>query len=289
VDENTLHSIVLDLQVKNHAVVPTAMGPRVHALFHQLINQFDPALSTRLHIRPGYRPFTVSLLSGVLSEGKCVVFHNGQLCRLRITLFDSGQIWHGLRRHFLEAGPIFVHVGGAKMQLIRILSTPSTDPTGWVRSTDWSTLVRLPPKRVITFHFASPTAFNMGNRHFELLPEPTFVWESLLRVWNTYAPACFQFEKQELRESVERQIDVVKSDLYTETLLFSEYTQKGFLGTCQYVIHDHAMVAPQLTTLAAFAYYAGVGYKTTMGMGQVQIEFDDALAKPGANCPQANG
>jgi CRISPR-associated endoribonuclease Cas6 len=194
--------------------------------------------------------------------------------------FDSGQIWHGLRRHFLEAGPIFVHIGGAKMQLIRILSTPSTDPSGWVRSTDWSTLVRLPPKRFITFHFASPTAFNMGNRHFELLPEPTFVWESLLRVWNTYAPACFQVEKQALRESVERQIDVVKSDLHTETLLFSEYTQKGFLGTCQYVIHNHDESCPQLTTLAAFAYYAGIGYKTTMGMGQVQVQFDDALAKP---------
>lgn len=166
------------------------------------------------------------------------------------------------------------------MQLIRILSTPSTDPTGWVHSTDWSTLVRLPPKRVIAFHFASPTAYNMGNRHFESLPKPTFVWESLLCVWNNYAPAYFQLGKQELRESVERQVDVLKSDLHTETLLFSEYTQRGFLRTCQYVIHDHDVSGPQLTTLAAFAYYAGIGYKTMMGMGQVQVLFDDVLAKP---------
>jgi len=60
-------------------------------------------------------------------------------------------------------------------------------------------------------------------------------------------------------------------------LHYPKYTQKGFVGTCSYVVQGSNTFASLLTTLAAFAYYAGIGYKTTMGMGQVRVTFDDQV------------
>jgi len=60
-------------------------------------------------------------------------------------------------------------------------------------------------------------------------------------------------------------------------LHFPNYTQKGFVGTCGYRIPARSDIAALLTTLAAFALYAGAGYKTTMGMGQVRATFDGRL------------
>jgi CRISPR-associated endoribonuclease Cas6 len=53
-------------------------------------------------------------------------------------------------------------------------------------------------------------------------------------------------------------------------LEFGSYRQIGFAGECTY---EFATDAPgelkrQVSLLADFAFHAGVGYKTTMGMGQ---------------------
>lgn len=72
-------------------------------------------------------------------------------------------------------------------------------------------------------------------------------------------------------------VSVMKCSLHIRTLRYPNYIQKGFVGTCNYMIREPNDFAALLTTFAAFAHYAGVGYKTTMGMGQVHITFDDQL------------
>src|SRR5437763_14804324 len=61
---------------------------------------------------------------------------------------------------------------------------------------------------------------------------------------------------------------------------FTEYVQRGFVGTCRYLMRgpDEAPSAEspltmrqQLQLLAWLAFYTGVGYKTTMGMGQTRL------------------
>jgi CRISPR-associated endoribonuclease Cas6 len=129
--------------------------------------------------------------------------------------------------------------------------------------------------------FASPTAFSLSARNFALFPEPIFVWDSLLRTWNLYAPAVLRIEKAPLREFVQQHVRVNDYTLHTVTLHYPKYTQKGFVGRCTYYVKDPMRVsdghkeeqscARQLAVLAEFARYAGVGYKTTMGMGQARL------------------
>ena len=68
--------------------------------------------------------------------------------------------------------------------------------------------------------------------------------------------------------------------LQTHRVQFNRYPQRGFLGTCLYNLRgpDEEQVPPgQLTVrqqcvlLSWLAFYTGVGYKTTMGMGQLRL------------------
>jgi CRISPR-associated endoribonuclease Cas6 len=274
VDENRLYSVALELVATQNATLPAAMGRQVHALFLCLIRQFDSALNARLHGEPNYRPFTVSTLRGGDVQGNRLVLCKGQSYYLRVTLLDSGAIWEGLQRHFLEASPIYVSLDAIPLRLNRILMTPAAVPVGWIGSTDWNTLAMSPPAHSsFTMHFNSPTAFSLGEHQFELFPKPQFVWGSLLRTWNRYAPECFRIEKQRLQEVLTRHVTITSRALRTQTLHFPTYVQKGFVGRCSFQVEEGQPLA-EIAALTAFAPYAGVGYKTTMGMGQTFITYE---------------
>lgn len=270
--QSLLYSIILELCAINTTAIPAYRGDHTHALFLELVRQVDPELSGRLHDEPEYRPFTVSVLHGAMVRDGMQMLQAGQVYRLRITLLDSGHLWQRLSTHFLEASALTLRLDRAQIQLTRVISTPSADSTGWAGYTDWQTLACTTPRKLITMRFASPCAFSMGNRRFALFPEPVLLWVSLLRSWNRYAPTILQMDKAALREFIEQQVLVSDYELHTSRAIFATHTQKGVLGTCTYQIKTGEGYALQLATLAEFARYAGVGSKTTSGMGQTRLE-----------------
>jgi CRISPR-associated endoribonuclease Cas6 len=249
-----LHSVMLELQAEHAATLPATTGHLAHALFLKLISQVDPALSARLHEEQGYRPFTVSPLHGGCVQGKSIRLRAGQLCGLRVTLLDGGQLWQRLSARMHERDALQLYLGPAPFRLERVLATPALDPSGWAGFTDWQTLAATPARRSITMHFASPTAFSLGKRRFALIPDPVLVWDSLLRVWNSYTPEALRIEKDVLRDFVRQHVVISDSHIHTTTLSFPTHPQKGFVGTCSYLVQQHQREeANQLATLAEFA------------------------------------
>ena len=269
---NYLYSVILELNSTTTCTLPATMGHLAHALFLDLISQVDPALAARLHDEPNYRPFTISPLNGVKVQNDTLFIQPNQLCSLRITLLDGGTLWQNLTRCFLEIKPTTLRLGNAEFKLNRMLSTPGTDANGWAGFTDWQTLATTPARYTITIRFASPTAFSLGSRQFALFPEPLLLWDSLMRVWNNYAPPILQIDKSALRAFIPRNVVINDYALHTSKFRFPKYGLKGFVGTCSYLIQQEGESAAQLATLAEFARYAGVGSKTTMGMGQARTE-----------------
>jgi len=98
------------------------------------------------------------------------------------------------------------------------------------------------------------------------------LWDSLVRSWNRYAPAVLQIDKVALRDFVTRQVMVSDYELHTARAVFATHAQKGFMGSCTYQLKSNEGCAPQLVALAEYARYAGVGSKTTSGMGQARME-----------------
>jgi CRISPR-associated endoribonuclease Cas6 len=268
--KNYLYSLILELTATSTTSIPALRGDHTHALFLDLVRQTDTDLASRLHDEPEYRPFTVSLLLGTMTRDGRYRIRAGQSYRLRITLLDGGSLWQRLSGHFLESRDILLHLDNATFQLARVLSTPTATGDGWASYTDWQTLAGVPAQSNITLQFASPCAFSLGKRNFALFPDPAFVWDSLARTWNRYAPEVVQMDRQEVRAFVTEKVVVSDYELYTARVVFREYAQKGFEGTCHYQVKADDGYAAQIATLASFAGYAGIGSKTTMGMGQVR-------------------
>ena len=269
---DSIYSVDIHLMSDKDANIPVA-GYQIHASFLDLVGQIDPSLSVRLHNEPGYRPYTLSPVSGGMIMGERVTLRRGQPCPLRITLLDGGTIWSALQRYFQEAGTIYMHIGDANFRLLRMLITPGTGPMQLAGYTNWQTLANIPAQSSITMIFLTATTFSLGERQFCLFPEPTHVWGSLLRVWNRFTPEHMHIERHAIQESFGKHVSVSACVLHYAYLHFPTYVQKGFLGRCSYQIDADLMQATQLASLAAFARYAGVGYKTTMGMGQVRVAF----------------
>jgi CRISPR-associated endoribonuclease Cas6 len=267
---NYLYSVLLELTPTSTSTLPATMGHLTHALFLDLIRQVDSPLATRLHDEPNYRPFTVSPLNGAKVQNDSLFIKPGQLCNLRVTLLDGATLWQNLSRCFLEIQPTALRIGNTEFKLNRMLSTPGSDSDGWAGFVDWPTLAATPARRTITMNFVSPTAFSLGNRQFALFPEPMLLWDSLVRVWNNYAPPVLQIDKPTLRTFISENVAVSDYALHTCNVNFPKYGQKGFVGTCSYAVHQEGEKAAQLAALAEFARYAGVGCRTTMGMGQTR-------------------
>ncbi len=267
---NYLYSVVLDLRATNAAALPPTMGHLAHALFLRLIAEVDPVLAVRLHDEPNYRPFTVSPLSGVPVQGEGIRLQPGRPARLRFTLLDGGALWDCLSTRLLATAPLALRLNAAEFVVERLISSPAADPSGWAAVTTWQALAATPARRNLTLQFATPTAFSNGDKRFELLPQPKRVWESLVRVWNLYAPPVLALDKVLLTAFLAEGVLVSDHQLHTATLHYPKHPQKGFLGTCTYEVDAGDARAAQVAALAAFARYSGVGYKTTMGMGQAR-------------------
>ncbi len=111
----------------------------------------------------------------------------------------------------------------------------------------------------------------------KLLPEPAHVFESLAKQWETFAPehirlAANDLTARQLATWCEESLIVARYTLETRYLPSSKFAQAGFQGKIMYEMKgiQSSPEAAWLTPLAHFALFSGVGYKTSMGMGQAR-------------------
>jgi len=99
------------------------------------------------------------------------------------------------------------------------------------------------------------------------LPDPQKVFLNLLQKWNRYSPVNLG---DNYLKFIEEKVFPAGYRLQTRIMHFDRYKQVGFTGSCTFGVRkqkDDIMIKV-LHMLARFTFYAGVGYKTTMGMGQ---------------------
>jgi CRISPR-associated endoribonuclease Cas6 len=164
-----------------------------------------------------------------------------------------------------------------------VVTTPR--PDGWTGFTSFQQLLEdAQPETTLTFRFYSPTALSRGDtgrgKQFDLLPNAWGVFDSLCRKWNQFAEEPIA-NPLLLREWVEQHVFISEvRDLNTGLLRFDRFVQKGFTGMVSYTLQsENEGMLRFLNALADFALYAGVGYKTTWGMGQCRRVKDDGVAR----------
>lgn len=274
-NEGMLYSIVLKLTPTREATVRATVGDQAHAAFLRTVRKSDTALAEVLHTAnlPS-RPFTVSPLLGV---GRA---HDGMVRLsperdyfLRFTVLYPPIFERFMARFLHGEGRPVIRLGRAVLLIKEILTTPGSHP--WAGYSSWAQLdAEAQPSAGITLEFTSPTAFGFGQKEWGkqvvVLPDPRLVFKSLSRSWNNLAPPPLLVNRDALVAYVEEHVVVKRIEgLRTRMLHFRKSPQVGFVGRVTYgLMAGNEAARCQLNALADFAFYAGVGMKTTMGMGQ---------------------
>jgi len=180
-----------------------------------------------------------------------------------------------MARFLRSDGRPVIRLGRAELLIKEILTTPGSHP--WAGYTSWAQLAaETRPELEITLDFTSPTAFGFGQHEWGkkvmVLPLPETVFGSLVRSWNHLAPPPLQLDRDALMSYVEEHVVVKRlHGLETQMLRFRRSLQVGFVGQVTYgLMAEDEAAHRQLNALADFAFYAGVGMKTAMGMGQTR-------------------
>jgi CRISPR-associated endoribonuclease Cas6 len=278
------HSLVLNLLPQLSIPPQYLTGRHLHALFLTLVSSVDSALGDRLHDSTADKAFTLSplqinspLLKGGKGESKLQYSHQqpipaGTPCWWRISLLDD-TLFGKLTQLWLNLNPNRPwHLGPADLYITSIQGTPqSIQP--WANASTYAQLyeeasdvydgLRL-RNSSIHLSFCTPTAFRQG-QYDTTLPTRESVFNSLLSRWNKYSGIEFT---QIAIESIFPSF----VNIHTEILADSRSKFIGILGEVTYKIlgEIEPIQIKQINALADFALYAGIGRKTTMGMGMTR-------------------
>lgn len=272
-----LKAFVLYLRPLKEGILPATNGDLVHGFLHRAVKAYAPDYVVQWHDYSTYRPFTLSGLihyqsiNGNQGHAASVKLDLNQEYMIRITVLNRKAmevIEQSLARcSKLYLGSIPFRISGRSMSMHKLtgsadysnLFCPSSDKG---KSSGVNLCLR----------FLSPTAFKK-RRINELFPTPEILFSTLLKKWNYFARDC---RKEVIPQEWGRSWMVSKYNLQTRMLDFGSFQQVGFKG--ELCLRSLPGTEPEIEalgkTLAQFAFFAGVGYATTKGMGTVIVKCD---------------
>jgi CRISPR-associated endoribonuclease Cas6 len=249
------------------------------------VGQIDAGLAERLHADEPAKPFTVSALHGGKRRGHEVAVAPGHACHVRFTSLDaalSDALLDGSasEEHPLRPGRA-LRIGGADFTIAALHS--SADDHARAGRDSYEALARrftsgeATHDATLPVSFDSPTTFKRGSRSLPL-PVPALVFGGVMRKWQQHAPPSLRdvFGGWAL-DGDAAPVLLKRHDLHTHMLLFGKKGQQaGFSGEATFQLPEDAdaRFGGLLQLLGAFAFYAGIGYRTPWGMGQVRIGTD---------------
>jgi CRISPR-associated endoribonuclease Cas6 len=231
-------------------------------------------------------PYTVSTLLDKVGQPirPGTVLKKDSPCWLRITAIGD-ELAEVLLADLLYDLPKALTLYKMEFKIEGYTLDPSKHP--WAGQTSFSDIgqdVRyVKSARKVRLEFASPTAFRSSGNEISL-PLPGQIFRSLWHKWNTYAPEPMQIQgKWPAFADACILVNELK-DVNTVHWKFAEGTRgtaTGFTGTVGFQLSPRSKMpkewqayndgaAAVMQSLAQFAFYAGVGHHSTVGMGQAR-------------------
>jgi CRISPR-associated endoribonuclease Cas6 len=253
----TLYSLVVELAAADRGNIPPTLSRALHGLVMNWLNLGNPQIADSIHASQE-SPLS---LSGLLGNRRPRGTQAGDNFYFRICLLD-GSLMEPLLVGIEKWGTQPLILGQFAFALRSIYTLPGTHRLAG--SADYRLLANTPQTTTdIELNFLSPTSFKQS-RGIQPFPLPELVFGSLLRRWNAFAPEELNFS------AVEWEGLVSAYELKTHALKMEGGSEIGTQGWVRYRF-PNAEQAKLATVLAHFAFFSGVGRKTSMGMGQTQL------------------
>ena len=263
-----LASIIMHFRPLEKARLGKTPERSLHALFLELVREADEEIAAKLHKAASLKPFTVSPLRGKLTwQDERPLVSPEETYKVRFTTLSEEALApfnYSVTGHYIYKRPLTLD--GVPFVIEDVLLTPERSQ-GWARLSSYEVLYQeAGDERSITLGFFSPTTFRTGDVNL-LFPLSVSVFGSLYRKWQAFSGIPLD---EGLMDFVEKHVVEERYRLATKVVKYGpQYQLNGFVGRCRYRIlgKDRRRVR-ELNLLADFALFAGVGQKTTMGMGQ---------------------
>lgn len=248
------HSFKIDFESQDDLFESDLIGRYIHALVFNIIKTVDASLSTEIHDR----------------INKCItirkIFHRKNQLSIRLTLLDEELFNKFAKALIFSTIPEFtIHDKRLRIIMVKGVKSEESFWSDFISYDDlWNKADRT--NSVFNFKIVTPLFFKMGDR-YDPLPQPELFFKSLYRKWNDFSP-------HKIEESFLTQLEKISisyCDIKTE--IFKDKMDINFIGSVGKVSFkpknwDEDFIH-KLNVLSNFAYFSGVGAKTTMGMGQV--------------------
>jgi CRISPR-associated endoribonuclease Cas6 len=271
--ENLL-SIVFTLKSTDATSIPLHSGRIAQGAVLAWLQRYKPELAVKMHDHY-QRLYTVSGLQGALKkDGRWLKVAKGESLWFRFTALHPEIIDAFLEIAAREEpGPGF---DDERLQPGAVLAPPVEHES--VSITSFEQLAAGSERLAdagdistdVSLRFLSPTCF-IENGQSLPLPVPRYVFGNLFNQWQNASP--FPLPVEEVGHFIEN-IHLVYTSLKTDTVDFKKFRRVGYEGVARFGLHPKMPVLYRmvLQLLAEFAFYAGVGSHTAMGLGQTVRE-----------------
>lgn len=247
----------------NERPLPRWWGEAVHRLVVAVIASQGATLAEKLEANDGLKPFTASTLHGPFPKRR--LDPDGEY-HLRLTALDQQ-----VADIFLEARETGVLKAGAEVELdflkFQVQEKAEPEETLSYQTLANTLFASQPPPKRLTLRFTSPTVFKSGGKQVPY-PIPDMVFGSLLEHWNASASAPTPLP-DEARKYARECLKLTRFSLHSRVARLYGEPFHGFVGRASFTTlnYDRYWMS-MMNMLAQYAYYAGVGAKTTLGLGQ---------------------
>ena len=270
-NSHSLIAIILEVTPMSEGQLPFHIGNANFAATLAYLSTFNPAFVTATHDEDAPKPLTCSTLMGKITRRQgMAVLRRGERYWLRITGLNA-EMCDLLRDSFLLNPPRTWILAGAHFEVLQSICDPALHE--WSGTTTYEALwheaiTATAPASKFSLEIASPTAFR-SDAITMTLPQPDLFFGSLVDRWNSLSPLPVDVA---VRQWCRAWVEASRFDL--ETVLFEAKKRVklvGAIGTITYSVRDPDIDGARLLhMLTNFAFYSGVGMKTSMGMGQVR-------------------
>lgn len=264
-----LTAIILELQPINDAKLPLSHGVFSYAAALSLLERIEPDLSRRLHDPAKSKPLTTSPVWGAFRDGTFFRLQRGKTYRWRLTGLDETV---STCLSYTEAGVGNVRIGDAIFCIKRVLSEPQDNPEVGKTTYEslWNHWQNVSPPTRFLMQFHTPTTFRRGEVE-DPFPVPHLVCNSLVDSWNAYAPQSAKLGN-EVKDILREMVILANWKGETRRVELGSRRTVGFVGKFTYrVIENLPEICRLLGLLLDYAFYAGVGWQTTHGLGQARL------------------
>ena len=264
----------IDLRVypKTDVELPHPCGHMVHAALLDAVQAVNPSLSSELHETSQVKPFALSTLwPRTRASGDSLAIAKYTECRLRICtltrpLFEA--VSAAVFPRLASNGSI--RLAGHEFTLIEANLQP---PYGG--AAEYAEL-KTDRGREIELRFTSPATFRRRGLNVPL-PDPALVYGSLWQKWQAFSGVPVP---ESVFEEMMGALALSRMDGHTRVWKFPRYMMTGFVGAVAFeLVGKVSRAARELFgALSGLAFFSGVGYRTTMGMGQCRIAAEESGA-----------